>query len=80
MASRVLATIISTRDQFTAPARRVAESTKGINREVTRTTNQLKKFGAQARSTAIDVVKNTAKIGAAFAGVAVGFAVKEGLS
>lgn len=46
-ASKVLATILQLRDQFTAPAKKIAESTKNINRQVRLTTNQINKMGKQ---------------------------------
>ena len=71
MASRVLATIISMRDQFTAPARRISESARAINREVRKTQNQIMNFG-----------KNLVKVGAmgatAIAGITVA-SVKMGM-
>ena len=71
MASRVLATIISMRDQFTAPAKKISESTRAINREVRKTQNQMMNFG-----------KNLVKVGAmgatAIAGITVA-SVKMGM-
>ena len=78
MANRVLATIISLRDQFTRPAQNIANSTNGINREIQRTTDQIRRFGKNIAQTAVNAVKNTAKIAGAFASMAAGFAIKTG--
>jgi len=78
--SRTIATIISLRDQFTAPARRIAESTRGVNREVQRTINQVKKFSESVKNTTSNVVKNFAKWGGAAAGIAAGFVAKTSLT
>ena len=71
MASRTLATIISMRDQFTGPARRIAGSTRQIDREVRRTQNQIKQFGK-------DLLRMGAIGATALAGIAVA-SVKMGM-
>ncbi len=50
MASRTLATIISLKDQFTTPAKKIAKNTKNINREFKRTTNQIKKMARSIKN------------------------------
>lgn len=78
MASRVLATIISMRDQFTGPARRIAGSTRQINREVQRTQNQLKRMGKEiVRLGAIGV---TAMAGIGVAATKMGMEYSENLA
>lgn len=80
MANRTLATIISLKDQFTQPAKKMAASTNGINREIKKTTNSIKRFGRNIKNMAINAAKNTAKIGTAFAGLAVSMAGKIGFT
>jgi hypothetical protein len=78
MASRTIATILSMRDQFTAPMRRATESTKNMQRQLRHTQNSIRQFGSSVATTAINVVKNTATIAGAFASMTAGLAIKEG--
>jgi phage tail tape-measure protein len=76
--SRTIATVLSMRDQFTAPARKVAESVKGINREVKKTENQIKRMAKSIKEAAVSAAVDTAKMATAFASVAGAFAIKTG--
>lgn len=65
MANKTLATIISLKDQFTAPAKKIANSTKGINREVQKTANQIKKMSDSAKTHMGNFAKYTSMAGIA---------------
>lgn len=62
MATRVVNTVLSMRDQFTSPARRATNSVRTMRTELRRTTRGVQRFGKQFKNT----MKNTVK----FAGTA----------
>lgn len=76
--SRTIATILTLKNEFTAPAQKIAKSTKNINRENKRTINSIKKMGRQIKETAMNAVKDVTKMTVAFGGIAGAMAVKTG--
>ncbi|WP_432408561.1 hypothetical protein [Wukongibacter sp. M2B1] len=87
MAKRTIATILSMKDQFTAPAKKATKSVKNMNREMKRTQNQVKRFGREAKKQFVNVAKEawkmaktTVKIGAGMTAAIGALATKEGFS
>lgn len=68
MASRTIATIISLRDQFTKPAKKIAKSVSNINRANKRTIKSITKLGRAAKTQFKNIAKYSVMAGAALIG------------
>ena len=68
MASRTIATIISLRDQFTKPAKKIAKSVSNIDRANKRTIKSITKLGRAAKTQFKNIAKYSVVAGAALIG------------
>ncbi|MEC1757375.1 hypothetical protein [Schinkia azotoformans] len=80
MASRTIATILSLRDRFSGKMTKATDSVKKYQRQVKHAQNDIGKFGSSVATTASNIVKHSATIAGAFAGMTAGLAIKTGFS
>lgn len=67
--AKTIGVTLRMKDQFTAPARRATKNIKNMKRELKHTTNQVKRFGKQMKTTMKNVVKYTTMAGVAALGI-----------
>lgn len=78
--AKVIHTILSLRDNMSGGLVKVAQRTKGVNKEMVSATRSVVAFGKKAEASISKVVKKTVKWGAVTATAVAGLAAKTGLS